>query len=252
MSNHHHVVLTDVRGELPNFLRELHRSTAKALNVCQGQVENLWAVQQTNAVELVTAEDIVDKIAYVVANPVRARLVARPEDWPGVLLWGDSVQEATRPNHYFRAAGSTASAPLRIPLRVTLPMLRDGSGWPRDEWERRLAAAIADRLAKVRSENSADGSPFMGAEAVQARSPLSRARTSGHKPRNRQVPRIAAKDPAMRRAAILSHRAFHRDYSAALARWRAGDRQVEFPSGTWWMRVHHGARVPPWAAPIAA
>jgi hypothetical protein len=37
MSNHHHLVVTDRRGALPDFLRELHRLTAKAINASQGQ-----------------------------------------------------------------------------------------------------------------------------------------------------------------------------------------------------------------------
>jgi putative transposase len=89
MSNHHHLVVTDVRGVLPEFLRELHRLTAKAINASQGQWENLWAAEPCNAVRLVTDGDVEDKIAYVVANPVAAGLVAQPEQWPGVSLCAD-------------------------------------------------------------------------------------------------------------------------------------------------------------------
>ena len=85
MSNHHHLVVTDVRGVLPDFLREFHRLTAKAMNASQGQWENLWAAEPCNLVRLVTDQDIEDKIAYVVANPVAAELVKQPEHWPGVL-----------------------------------------------------------------------------------------------------------------------------------------------------------------------
>ena len=71
MSNHHHLVVTDVKGVLPDFLRELHRSTAKALNASQGQWENLWSAEQTSAVELGSDDDIIERMAYVVANPVQ-------------------------------------------------------------------------------------------------------------------------------------------------------------------------------------
>jgi REP element-mobilizing transposase RayT len=37
MSNHIHIVLTDVLGLLPNFARELHRTVAKAVKVFTGQ-----------------------------------------------------------------------------------------------------------------------------------------------------------------------------------------------------------------------
>ncbi len=61
MSNHHHMVVTDMHGVLPNFLRELHRLTAKAMNASQGQWENLWAAEPCNVVRLVTDQDIEDK-----------------------------------------------------------------------------------------------------------------------------------------------------------------------------------------------
>ncbi len=51
MSNHHHLVLTDPKGLLPDFLRELHRLTAKAINASQGQWENLWAAEHCNVVK---------------------------------------------------------------------------------------------------------------------------------------------------------------------------------------------------------
>ena len=54
MSNHHHLVVTDTCAVLPEFLRELHRLTAKAINAAQGQWENLWAAEPCNAVRLVT------------------------------------------------------------------------------------------------------------------------------------------------------------------------------------------------------
>jgi REP element-mobilizing transposase RayT len=97
MSNHHHLVVTDTRGVLPDFLRELHRLTAKAMNASQGQWENLWAADPCNVVRLVTDEDVEDKIAYVVANPVTAGLVKQPEQWPGVVIWGTRSQRVARP-----------------------------------------------------------------------------------------------------------------------------------------------------------
>ena len=51
MSNHHHIVLTDVCGMLPDFLRELHRTVAKAVNATQGEWENLWSAEPYHSLE---------------------------------------------------------------------------------------------------------------------------------------------------------------------------------------------------------
>ena len=46
-------------------------------------------------------------------------------------------------------------------------------------------------------------------------------------------------------AAITRLRDFRAAHRAAKARWIAGDRDAIFPAGTYWMRVHHRARVEP-------
>ena len=97
MSNHHHLVVTDPNGVLPDFLRELHRLTAKSINAAQGQWENLWEAKPCNVVRLVTDQDVEDKVAYVVMNPVVDGLVRRPDEWPGFIAWRESRTRVTRP-----------------------------------------------------------------------------------------------------------------------------------------------------------
>jgi REP element-mobilizing transposase RayT len=85
MSNHVHAVLTDVEGRLPEFLHHFHRNVAVALNASLGRTENVWSVGQTSAVELGDEWDILEKMAYVVANPTAAGLLRSPQKWPGVI-----------------------------------------------------------------------------------------------------------------------------------------------------------------------
>jgi len=56
----------------------------------------------------------------------------------------------------------------------------------------------------------------------------------------------AAGDREAARQRVRENRAFDAEYDVALARWTAGNRRhAVFPYGTWWMRVHHGARCRP-------
>ena len=59
------------------------------------------------------------------------------------------------------------------------------------------------------------------------------------------VPHIAAGrgQKEARLAAIAELRAFRAAHREAKRRWVEGDRDVVFPAGTYWMRVHHGAEV---------
>jgi putative transposase len=82
---------------------------------------------------------------------------------------------------------------------------------------------------------------FLGAKAVRGASFAKKAR-SLEKKRN-LVPQIAARRPELRKAMKADRKEFLVAYYDALERWRNGERDVVFPWGTWWMRVHHGAAV---------
>ena len=110
MSNHFHVVLTDPGANLPDFSRLLDGVVAKAMNALHGRWENFWAPSSYSAVTLVSPDDIVEKVAYTLANPAAADLVEHGRQWPGV--WSDPRfiggpgERVTRPGHYFDEDGS--------------------------------------------------------------------------------------------------------------------------------------------------
>ncbi len=236
MSNHHHLVVTDPRGELPNFLRELHRFAAKALNAIQGQRENLWSAEPCSAVRLADDFDVVDKIAYVAANPVAAGLVAQPEEWPGLSIWRPGSVRVARPRGYFLHS----NCPNVVTLRVDAPA-PDGTlgveAPPRSDWRKRIREAIASKVASAHRNTRAAGRHFFGRAGVLTRSFVQRARS--FEPQRMIAPTVAAKDHNARRALLGLHKAFRIAYRHALDAWTAGDRSAVFPAGTWWMRVHH-------------
>jgi hypothetical protein len=80
---------------------------------------------------------------------------------------------------------------------------------------------------------------FLGRAAVLAQAFVARAKS--REPRRAIVPTVAAKNPAARSAMLSLQRAFRAAYRQAVLAWKLGERAVEFPFGTWWMRVHHHA-----------
>jgi putative transposase len=235
MSNHHHLVVTDPLGQLPDFLRELHRTTAKALNASQGQWENLWSSEQPNAVRLGDGEDVARKMAYVATNPVDAGLVADPSDWPGLNVWETEDLVVERPLDYFSPRGE---APERLTLRIEPPPHASLPGTP---FRERLKTLIADRIAAASRAVNAAGLTFLGCAAVLGTSFIARAKS--YEVKRGMVPTVAASDPGLRAGLLRARNAFLIAYDSALARWRQGVREAVFPAGTWWMRVHHGAAV---------
>lgn len=102
MSNHWHGVLTDPEARLPEFLEVFHKLVAKSQNASLGRWENLWASDKTSVVQLVADNDVLEKMAYTLANPTVAGLVKAPNDWPGVISkhFGEE-REIEMPDHFF-------------------------------------------------------------------------------------------------------------------------------------------------------
>jgi putative transposase len=65
-------------------------------------------------------------------------------------------------------------------------------------------------------------------------------RAVSFEPKRVVIPTVAAKDPTARKALLAIQTAFRSAYRRALDAWKSGVRDVVFPPGTWWMRVHHG------------
>ena len=56
-SNHHHTIVVDTSGRMPEVLELFHKLVAKHQNGLRGRWENLWASEATSVVELVGTDD---------------------------------------------------------------------------------------------------------------------------------------------------------------------------------------------------
>lgn len=235
MSNHWHCVLTDPGGRLPEFQRDLGSTIARALNADHGRWESFWAPGSYSAVALQTAADVLDKMAYALANPVEAGLVRRAAEWPG--LWsapgriGAGAREVRRPDHYFRKGGPT---PATAQLELTCPR---GFGSVK-ELRERLEDEVRRREDQATRRLEQEGRSFMGASQVLAQRPF--ARPAIGEPRRGLKPRVASRDKWKRVEAIERLRRFLAEYREAWRAFRGGARATVFPEGTYWMRVTCG------------
>lgn len=236
LSNHFHLVLTDPLAQLPAFEQYLDSLVARAVNASLGRWEAFWAPSSYSAVILTSPEDIVDKVAYVLANPVAAALVRRGRDWPG--LWSDPERiggeplVARRPEGFFSAKGSM---PETAELALSAPAGFESTSAFRD---RVVAALDAAEQCAVSTVTQAGGR-FLGALKVRAQETWRRARTP--EPRRQLNPRVAARDKWKRLETLARLVDFLQRYRAAWRARRAGDLAAIFPPGTYLMRVAHGA-----------
>lgn len=232
MSNHWHGVVTDPDARLPEFLEHFHRLFAKAQNASLGRWENLWSSDKTSAVLLVSDEDVLEKMAYTIANPVAAGLVRSPHGWPGVITTrlGERCV-VDMPDVFFDPEGEL---PESIALEFSRPPI-----YPQLEQKqlgRHLANAVERRVREARNAMLQQGGRFLGAKAV-LQQPFD-AVPKTVEPRRNPNPLIAAAHTPERVQAIRNLLAFLRDYRAAWHAWRHGKREQVFPAGTYALRIY--------------
>jgi putative transposase len=242
MSTHEHLVLTDTQRRLPDFLRRLHRLVSlgtKALRSWEGPT---WDHERTSVVRLVTDAAVIEKLAYVAANPVAAGLVLRAKDWPGITVLPQELGRRTfvveRPAGFFNP--DNPQWPDRIELTLTLPPSLERAYAP-DVIRQTVGQELRRQENLARQRMRAHGKRVLGPERVRRLSPYRRATT--FEPLRGRDPTFAVgrgqKSVFFKVMAQL--RGFRRAYRIALEQWRAGHRSVVFPQGTWEMCRAHGA-----------
>jgi hypothetical protein len=232
MSNHWHGVLTDPNARLPEFLEIFHKLVAKAQNASLGRWENLWSSDKTSAVLLVSDRDVLDKMAYTLANPTVAGLVKSPLDWPGVISnrFGER-REVEMPDIFFDHEGRLPEA---LSLRFVRPAI--SSTLSDVQLQACLNTEVAKLVKRAREDMALRGLPFVGRNAVLRQSFSAVPKTPA--PRRNPSPRIASKSTPERVHAIRRMLEFVRQYRDAWTEWRNGNRNAVFPVGTYALRIY--------------
>ncbi len=239
MSTHEHLILTDVRGQLPRFLQELHRLVALNVKILRKWEGAVWDHEKTSVVELRTTQAVIEALAYVMANPVAAGLVRSAAEWPGVMTLphelGRAVWMVRRPSQYFDA--DNPAWPETATLTLTLPPVELSA----DDLREAVQAELEAREREAHEQMRAKGWHFIGRSRLAALSPLARAKS--WEPLRSRNPTFAVgrgqRDAFVH--AVAAIRSFREAYRSALQRWRSGMRDVFFPAETWLMRWVHGA-----------
>ncbi|MBX3158868.1 MAG: hypothetical protein KF773_23080 [Deltaproteobacteria bacterium] len=237
--NHHHTVLYDAFGREPEFREHFHKMMARSQNALRGRWENMWSSEETCVVEVVTLEDLLDKLVYVATNPVKDDLVEKVHHWPGpnfiqALMTGTAMK-ARRPAHFFRRNGPM---PPEVELVLKLPDHLEG----RAEFLSRLRQRITAVEEECTRERQRRCRRIVGRRRVLAESwrdcPTSR------EPRRNLRPRVAARDKWQRIMTLQRNKEWQIAYREAREKWLQGV-PVEFPFGTYWLRRFANIRVQP-------
>jgi len=232
MSNHWHGVVTDPDARLPEFIQCFHKLLAKAQNASLGRSENLWSTDKTSVVLLTSEQDVLDKMAYTLANPTAAGLVKSPEEWPGVIsgFFGEE-HSVEMPDAFFDEDGDL---PDTLELKMVRPQIF--VALTDTELYARLREEVAARVRATREEMATNGRSFLGRNAILRQNVEASPKTEAA--RRNLSPRISGQTSAERVSAIRRLCEFWRAYRAAWNEWRQGRRDTIFPAGTYALRVN--------------
>jgi REP element-mobilizing transposase RayT len=246
MSNHYHLVLTDPRGRLPDFMRDFNSAVARVLNDVAGARENVFSTERPCMVRSVgdpeeIAQSLMDRCVYTLANPVEAGLVRRAKEWPGATSWSLEYGwpiTVKRPGLKFYGK----KRPKELQLVLTRPPGVDAS-MSDAEVRELIRARVREKEAEVLERHHKEGTGFVGAAAVRAQSRLAKPSTPHGKGVKDVKPTVSARSKWHAIAAKQQVSEFTIRYRKALTAWKAGDRDVVFPYGTWRMARYFGVLV---------
>jgi len=243
LSNHLHLLKTDGQAEMPAFMRDLLAQATRRLNCVLGREGPLWDARRYSSVEVHGEGAAWDKLVYVMTNPIKHGLVSRPEDWPGLITLISEIRAGKvtveRPDlPCFK--GST------LPEHVELELLPPPAlgHLSREEYADQLERRVRERIRELNGLFLSSDKAPMGAERVLAADPNDRPVV--HQEASGLDPRISSleESSAYHRELLEELKEWRRAYWEARSRW-SRDPRVEFPYGTYAMRVHYNARVAP-------
>lgn len=227
-SNHHHTVLYDRHGRVPQFVEHFHKMVARCMNARWGRWENLWAAEEVCLTRLLTRDAVIDKLIYTASNPVKDLLVDKVIQWPGANGYRNWISgeplRAVRPTHFFREDGG-------MPQTVELPLTIPRELGDRDAVIAKVKAGVEAVERTVRAARLESGKRVFGRKAILEQS--WRSCPSSVERRRALRPRFAGGTPE-RIAALAAYRQFLIDYAVARHGWLGGHPAV-FPAGTYWL-----------------
>ena len=242
LSNHEHTQFTDPHAAFSDFAHDLHMYIAKVRNTSLGRWENLFDNSKPSQVRLEDPGAIRENTQYILTNPVKDGLVARAKEWPGAwspphLLDGGRIT-VKRPPLFFKDLEFW-------PEKVVIELARPPGFKDMTTQEYRLMATEDVKAVehKVQAEYAAPKKHFLGRKAILRQSPYDRPKS--HEPRRKLNPRVKTRDKWRRIERLQSLKTFEDDHEQARLDFKDGNRDVLFPHGTYWMRVHVGVRVRP-------
>ncbi len=213
MSNHVHLLVRDSGGDLAAWASYFLGNLARAVNRTRERQGHVFA-RRYSAEPVLDADALLDRLVYVVTNPVQAKLCDRATDWPGVVLWsrsGEAERHLVAPDDAMKSPGAPPAHLLIHPLPHADP--------------HSVAAAIRHAEVSLQAERMTAGIRLVGRRGVLAQRWNDRPRN----PKSSVRPLCHAADASLRAAFKEAFGSFVDAFREASSRLREGMLDATFP-----------------------
>ena len=282
MGNHAHMlVVLNEPSQFQNYYAEIMKKTTETFKALMGLKElQLWE-KRPSIIELVTPEDIIERIAYFYSNPAKAGLVKSIQSYPGLSSWDcfmrslPSIESSfNEPVKWYRY--SVMEPLLKSPdllnntRKLHLPTTSDShtqemfvlrpNAWMEafdlnyeediKDTLRRIKELVVEREQRLEQERQEKGNTIMGVNRLL--SELCDLYKYKPKSRSRRL-FIVSRSSKIRAEFIVQYKAFCKACSEARKEFLNGVKNVVWPIGAFvpWMPVIDGKLVTPGLITIA-
>lgn len=187
MGDHFHVVLRLRKSRLPSIMRDFKAALAKSLNAAHGRQGTLW-MRRYHDDALLDEASVATHVNYIHANPVRAHLVERASEYPGISSWKayaedlESLSETYFDEARWLAAGGLESKRGRYTKTATVwigrpPGWEDHSPAGRRRAVRVCVGEMAAEERRCAAERELERRRVAPVSTLVTRDPRSRAKT---------------------------------------------------------------------------
>jgi len=237
MSNHYHLVVTDLEGNLSAFMGWLNQNSASFLKSYWKRKlgEVIWGAGKFSSVLLLSPEAVLEEIVYAILNPVKAGLVSTHKQWGGMMITPETILQQLKPTHPDRDIALKNHR--EKVLNITVPPAYRHMGT--EAFIALVMKKVKEGEAKIRRQRR--GKKVAGMAKVRRASHLSVPSTEEESGKlNPQFAGVTAEAIAYGKKVI---KGFHLQYKDALERYMNGEHDVVFPFGTNWMRLRFKVNV---------
>jgi hypothetical protein len=257
MANHFHIVIvTKDSLEVTNFYGQVKKQLTESLkSLLELDCLNLWVGNSTSVVQFDNEADLIERIAYIYANPASANLVDSIERYPGLSSWdafssSEQTLEATHssacpwiryptiPKLPARSLTPTQDAAftkaLKARAKVTHDLVLEPNAWMKcfgiedvASTNQRITDRLRDMEESARTKRCQNGWKVKGASRLAAE-----AINLTYKPKSgsRKI-FIYTLNPERRKQMLADYKFFCQRCTYCYEQWKVGDYSVEWPPG---------------------